>query len=157
MKFDSSDKKNLLEKYTPVAFLRADNLETVNVIPCLRTRCEVIPIYTFPFCVGRESRVRQVDKEMVVLGRKEVLESVPTNDIYLIDLKEYLQISREHFQIEKHSDGYYIVDRGSHCGTYVNETQLYDDGKQVREKLNDGDIIKLGTKESPYRFEFIVL
>jgi hypothetical protein len=157
MKRENSDKKDLLEKYTPVAFLRADNLETANVIPCLSTRCEVIHIYDFTFFIGRESRVRQVDKEVVVLGRKESLDSVPTNDIYLIDLKEYLQISREHFQIEKQSDGYYIVDRGSHCGTYVNENRLYGDGKQVREKLNDGDIIKLGTKESPYRFEFIVL
>jgi hypothetical protein len=157
MKLKEHDKKILLDKYTPRALLRACNFESKNAIPYLTVQCDVISIFKFPFCVGRESRTRMIDEQYVVIGRETSFDVLPTNDIYLIDRGEFLQVSREHFQIEKHSEEYYLVDRGSHCGVYVNDKRLHGEGKLITEKLCDGDIIKIGTMESLYIFEFIVL
>lgn len=57
-------------------------------------------------------------------------------------------ISRSHAVIIHKPDGFYIRDKGSSLGTYVNDQRLSDDSEQT---LTDRDIIKLGVVE--YRFE----
>ena len=61
-------------------------------------------------------------------------------------------ISRLHFAIFTHSDGYYIRDLNSHCGTKVNGKDI---GK-ASVKLNDGDEIVIGIDARPKMiFKFI--
>jgi hypothetical protein len=79
------------------------------------------------------------------------------NDVYLIDDGRMLNISREHFLIEKNDDGSFtLLDRMSACGTFV--------GGKAGEKrchgsscpLADGDIIIVGVPTSPYIFKFSI-
>lgn len=117
---------------------------------------EIIEIDRFPFRVGRESRSS---------GRRERGETderrggaAATNDLYLRDTGEWLQISREHFQIEQTSDGRYeLVERGSACGTIVNGQPVGGDRRTGRCPLVPGSTIIVGTPHSPFVFEFDVV
>ena len=54
-------------------------------------------------------------------------------------------VSRKHAVVERHDDGWFVVDRGSLNGTYVN-------GEQVdRTKLTTGDEVQIGK----YRLTFL--
>jgi len=65
-----------------------------------------IKLEPFPFRVGRESRVRMVKGQLRPMERRK-LHAPPNNDLYLIDRGKRLNVSREHFQIEKRRDGTY--------------------------------------------------
>ncbi len=52
-------------------------------------------------------------------------------------------VSREHAQIVREPDGYYLVDPGSRHGTYVNGQRI------SRAKLNAGDQIRFGSQTGP--------
>jgi pSer/pThr/pTyr-binding forkhead associated (FHA) protein len=79
----------------------------------------------------------------------------PNNDVYLIDREELLNISREHFQIERTNDvSYEIVDRGSTCGTIVDGTRIGNEAASMRCPLKSGARIIVGLPDSPYVFEF---
>ena len=82
--------------------------------------------------------------------------AVKTNDVYLVEPPSFrgFYISREHFEIE-HIDGQlFLVDRNSTCGTLVAATRVGGNRTGGRTELRDGDVIILGTPESPYRFRF---
>jgi len=149
------DKQALLDQVTPVAILKAITPESKSAIAnnCLGN--EVIGIWHFPFRVGRESRVQYVDSEMIPSERVKITSGKPNNDIYLIDHGQYLQISRQHISIEKTDSGYLLVDRESACGTMVNSQKIGSEDTGGSEALKDGDIIKLGSEDSPYEFQFI--
>ena len=110
----------------------------------------------FPFRIGRESRYATVNGERVSMERR-LTESNPNNELYLIDEHPVINVSREHLTIDLLSDGtFLVVDRGSTCGTIV-------DGKAigVREPANEaviqnGGRLVVGTRDSPYVYEFIV-
>ncbi|MFY9271183.1 MAG: FHA domain-containing protein [Candidatus Manganitrophaceae bacterium] len=70
-----------------------------------------------------------VDKEIFTLGRDL------RNDWGVKDP----MVSREHAFIKQESDGFYLEDRGSRNGTYLNKE------KTVRNKLSDRDEIMIGT------------
>ncbi len=149
------DKQALLSRVTPVAVLKAITPESKNAISgnCLGN--EVIGIWNFPFRMGRESRVEHVDGGMVHSERVKINPGKPNNDIYLIDNRQYLEISRQHIKIEKVDSGYLLVDRGSALGTIVNNQKIGSEDTGGSFELKDGNIIKIGSENSPYEFMFI--
>ena len=104
-----------------------------------------------PFRVGRESRARDgappVGRDQRHPGAR------PTNELYLAELWEQLNVSREHFQIEWDAEGPALVDRGSTCGTLVEGLQVGGDGERGIVPLKDGDVIIVGTAFSPFVFK----
>ena len=115
-----------------------------------------IKLDKFPFRVGRECRVRMVDGSPHVIERRK-LHGPPNNDLYLLDRGRRLNVSREHFQIEKKEDGTYeLVDRGSACGTIVGNQAIGGSDKGGRCPLKDGDVIVVGTSESQIVFRFLL-
>ena len=109
-----------------------------------------------PFRVGRECRVRMVDGSLHVIERRKTHDP-PNNDLYLLDGGRRLNVSREHFQIEQKEDGTYeLLDRGSACGTIVGKQVVGGSDKGGRGLLKDGDVIVVGTSESPIMFRFLL-
>ena len=113
---------------------------------------ECLKLDSFPFRVGRESRLELFGG---ALNRRRP-DSLPNNDLYLVENGTMLNVSREHFLIDRNGAGHVLVDRGSACGTIV-EGQLVGGEKRggVR-PLRDQDVIVVGTSDSKYIFKFIV-
>ena len=114
------------------------------------------PLTHLPYRVGRERRVVLVAGEYRSAERRHN-EEAPTNDLYLLDMGEKLNVSREHFKIDQDGQGRYIlVDRGSACGTIVDEQPVggHDNGGEAL--LRDGSTIRVGTSVSPYLFMFVI-
>jgi pSer/pThr/pTyr-binding forkhead associated (FHA) protein len=131
----------------PTAFLKA---LTPEAKACLGAPLFKIPCY--PFRVGRESRV---SNGSLFPNSRRRPDSSPGNDLYLADPGQLLNISREHFQIEQRSGAYFLVDRGSVCGTIV-EGETIGKGRNGGEKqLENGDVIIVGTSESRQAFKFV--
>lgn len=151
------DKQSLLKRITPVAILKAITPEARNTITKNCLGDEIIGIWSFPFRIGRESRIERVDGELVLSERQKISNGKPNNDIYLVDNGQFLQISRQHLQIEKTKTGYLVSDRGSACGTIINTQKIGSEDKGGTWELKDGDIIKIGAEDSHYLFEFITL
>ena len=118
---------------------------------------KIIPIFNLPYKVGRESRISKNERGFFVKLRVFNQESTPNNDIYLIDNDEFLQISKEHFEISIEDNSYFVLDRGSMNGTTINDETIGGDRNISKRKINDGDIIKVGSKESNYEFKFLIL
>ena len=112
-------------------------------------------ITRFPFRVGRESREAQRTPQGFVTERRDP-GSRPTNDLFLRDREEPLNVSREHFLIERRDAGYVLVDRESTCGTIVEGEAVGGENKGGTLALRDGDVIIAGTSLSPYVFKFRV-
>ncbi len=151
------DKQSILKSLTPLATLKPMTPETKNSITNNCLGDEFIGIWKFPFRVGRESRVEIKDGETLLSERQKVSPGKTNNDIYLVDRGRFLQISRQHLQIEKTETGYTISDRGSACGTIINTQKIGGEDRIGSYELNDGDIIKIGAEDSPYLFQFITL
>jgi len=111
-------------------------------------------ITRFPFRVGRESRGK---RELHYPNSRRFMDSMQNNDLYLVEMKQPLNISREHFQIEQRDDGFFIVDRGSACGTLVEGIAIGGERKGGRHPLLSGDVIIVGASESRYIFKFILI
>jgi pSer/pThr/pTyr-binding forkhead associated (FHA) protein len=112
-------------------------------------------ITRFPFRVGRESRASHRAIPMSDLRRRS--DSSPNNDLYLPELGEVLNVSREHFQIERENDRFVIVDRGSACGLIVEGESVGDRRQGGRKPLENNDVIIVGTSESRFVFKFVLL
>ena len=151
------EKKEILERYLPKAALKALTGDAVEAVPVNHIDEDLIVIREFPFKVGRESRVAKINGRLEAIERpKKDMNSKPNNDLYLIDRGHLLNISREHFQIELRDDGkFYLVDRGSACGTRVGEVVLGGEDKGGVTELVDGDTVCVGTGNSPYLYRFI--
>lgn len=112
-----------------------------------------IELTGLPFRVGRESRKISWSPKGIVSERRDA-DRVPTNDLYLAESSERMNVSREHFQIEQEGDGWLLVDRGSTCGTLVTGEEVGGNQAGGRSSLNDADVIVVGTSTSPYVFRF---
>lgn len=146
------------------AAVRHDGDETQPARPLLqplsgKTRRSVgagaVVVDQFPFRVGRECRMK-VDhgRPLIMERRKGVVR--PNNDLYMLDMSKRLNVSREHFQIERRQDGTYeLVDRGSKCGTGVGSRHVGGNDQGGRTALAHGDVVTVGSSSSPYRFRFI--
>ncbi|MBU3014962.1 FHA domain-containing protein [Poseidonibacter lekithochrous] len=150
-------KKNIIKTIMPKAVLLPLTKEATNALVKGQYQHDLIPMMDFPFKVGRESRLDTNDNGLFVKLRLIRTPSKPNNDIYLINEGRDLQISKEHFQIERTSSEYILKDRGSSNGTTINDI-TYGGEKEVFEKvLNDGDIIKIGTNQSLFKYQFLIL
>jgi pSer/pThr/pTyr-binding forkhead associated (FHA) protein len=87
-------------------------------------------IERFPYRVGRESRGLQLMSAGFVRKRRSP-GSRPTNDLYLVEDDEPMNVSRTHLQIDCDDAGYVLVDRASTCGTIV-EGQIVGGGTPGR-------------------------
>jgi pSer/pThr/pTyr-binding forkhead associated (FHA) protein len=112
-----------------------------------------IALARLPFRVGRESRATQRAAGRTIAERRKS-QSRPTNELYLAENGEMLNVSREHLQIQHNGTHYILVDRQSSCGTIVEGTTVGGRGAGGAVKLNDGDVIIVGTSSSRYVFKF---
>lgn len=151
------EKKQIIETLQPLAVLQALSAEALMAVSQRDIVNTFIPIRKFPFRIGRESRIRVVNGKTERIEREKLNNLEPNNDLYLIDRGQLLNISREHLLLERDGDGYAVVDRGSVSGTKVNGEAIGGDDRGGKIRLNDGDEIIIGTKESPYRYRFIEL
>lgn len=149
------DKLTILAESLPKAMLQALNPETIGAVPHTLFRGDLICISRFPYKIGRESRVTKIDGRLERIERLKKDDSPPNNDLYLVDRGHCLNISREHFQIEKRENGYFLVDRGSACGTKIAGVNVGGDDMGGSAELHDGDIIAVGAVGTPYVFRFI--
>lgn len=109
-----------------------------------RTAAKALPedpfrIERFPFLIGRKTK-----------------DPLAYNDLIITDKLPH-RISRHHIELDKHEDGVFVLDRGSHLGTIVDGKQLGGPrGRQGPLKLKspEGTIV-LGDKHSPYRYKVI--
>ena len=67
-----------------------------------------------------------------------------------------MNVSREHFQIERRGSAYYLVDRGSACGTLLEGIVIGGDRTGGEQLLANGDVIIVGTSESRHVFKFVI-
>lgn len=80
----------------------------------------------------------QLDKEMVSIGRGDA------NDIVI----QSNAVSRQHAQVQRRRDGFYIVDLGSTNGTR-------HEGRRIEEhRLNDGDEFQVGPAQIVFKDAF---
>lgn len=148
-------KQTILSLFLPKAVLKALTPEAERAVPDGMLQAGFIGIRHFPYKVGRESRSAIVDGQILRTERPRSGNREPNNDLYLIDLGEQMQISREHFQIESTPDGYLLVDRSSACGTTVGGIHIGGGDTGGSAPLKDGDTIAIGTESTPYLFTFI--
>ncbi len=141
----------------PKAVLRPLTNEAREAVDRTCLPDDMIGIWSFPFKVGRESRIGLQKGAPVIMERKKADDHKPNNDFYLFDVGSRLQISREHFYIDFINQEYFLVDRESACGTNVNLDSAGGKDKGGKLKLKHGDQIKIGTSESKYIFEFFIL
>jgi predicted component of type VI protein secretion system len=111
-----------------------------------------IEIPHYPFRVGRESR--SGNGTMFANSRRRPGSS-PSNDLFLRDAGQLMNISREHFQIERRNGAFFLVDRGSACGTLVEGITIGKDRNGGEKQLASGDVIIVGTSESRQAFKFV--
>ena len=150
-------KKEILERFTPKAALKALTQEARAALSQGIVVDGMVGIRGFPFRVGRESRGKMVEGVFQRVERPRRGDSAPTNELYLVDAGEKLQVSREHFRIEHSAAGYQLVDRGSACGTSVAGTWIGGNEKGGSAPLRDGDEIRVGVDPTPFRYIFMVL
>ena len=155
---EAMDEKQLvLEAIKPQAVLKAITQEAIDAIPEALQVQEFVIIRKYPFKVGRESRMKMVNGRLERIERVRNNDHEPSNNFYITDCGRPLNVSREHFQINKVDAGYELVDRGSACGTKVNTVNVggKDAGGSIT--LKDGDTIAVGTRETPFVYKFITL
>jgi len=151
------NKSATLQLLTPKAVLQAMTPEARASVSQGALEGDLIRINRFPFSVGRESRVSEVDGKLIRTERVKHVDGSPSNDLYLADTNRPLNISREHFRIHQTNNGYMLHDRCSACGTSVENQRIggRDSGGEIA--LKDGDIIAIGVEDTPYIFKFITL
>lgn len=150
-------RSELIKSFLPNAVLIPITSEAEKSILDMQTINKLVPMFEFPFKVGRESRMSENDRGLFVKLRILNNVSKPNNDIYLVNNTESLEISKEHFQIEKKDDIYFIKDRNSTLGTKLNDKEIGKDNANNSYILEDKDIIKIGSSDSKYEFQFLIL
>ena len=105
-----------------------------------------------PFKVGREGRLMRTRRFVPV--ERRVGRAPHVNDLYLRERPAgyFLHISREHFLIDRDHHAFYLVDRGSVCGTIVGNQTIGGDGAGGRAQLRDQEVLIVGTASSPFVF-----
>ena len=149
------DKKQILDVLLPRAVLRPENGIADRAVPDGMIHSGFVPIRSFPFRVGRESRGQLVKGSFLGTLRPRAPEPRPNNDLYLMDPGPGWQVSREHFQIELRDGGYVLVDRGSTLGTAVGDVRIGGRTGVAEAPLADGDLIRVGEPSSMYAYTFV--
>ena len=154
---DQAARNDILKQFAPKAVLKALTGEAAQAVPTGLIVEGMVPILRFPFRVGRESRVSVVKGQLYRIERPRGGAQAPNNDLYLVDGGDPMQISREHFVIERRAEGFFVVDRGSACGTGVGKAHIQGGNLGGAAPLRDGETIVVGTGPTPYRYQFISL
>lgn len=141
----------------PRALLKCMTTKAKKAVPENRRHNDLVLIHHFPFKIGRESRDEDTEGEFEMLERRKSSHTHSSNDLYLHDNSELLNISRQHLSIEESGTEFIVVDRGSACGTIVEGKSIGGKDKGGSCQLNDGDLIVIGIKGSPFKYQFIVL
>lgn len=149
------NKINFLQENLPKAALKALTPQAIEATPIDDLEDDCIIIRHVPFRIGRESRVVNIDGRLERVERSKRGNSNPNNDLYLIDSGHRLNISREHLLIEKRNEQFFLVDRGSACGTKVEGENVGGDDFGGSVQIKDGDVIAVGAAGTPYVFTFI--
>ncbi|OHD70982.1 MAG: hypothetical protein A2W19_07615 [Spirochaetes bacterium RBG_16_49_21] len=76
---------------------------------------------------------RDIELEKIITIGRDAMNSIVISDDPLV--------SRQHAIIEKEGAGYYVMDKNSTNGTYVNNNPLK---KDARHELKPGDVITIG-------------
>ncbi len=152
-------KQEIIQALTPQAALVPLTEEALVALPTYLARLGVVPVFSFPFRIGRESRVRLDQKSGRLVRMERTMSSKVSadNDLYLVDGGDRLNISRSHLSIERTGQGFVIVDRQSACGCQINEDRIGGHDKGGEHALQDGDDLTIGMPASAYRFRFVVL
>ncbi len=116
---------------------------------------EYLQIMSFPFRVGRESRL--APRTAVPPDPRRRPDSSPNNDIYLREAGTVFNVSREHFLIDYRDGAHVLVDRGSACGTLVEGELVGEKRAGGWRRLENHDVIIVGTSESKFVFKFVVM
>ena len=149
-------KEEILAWVLPRAVLEPLTLEARAALPQFPRNVGYVLIHKFPFRIGRDSRVRTTERGLERVERqRRGDDTLPNNDLYLVDAGQYLNISREHLQIEIRDGAYVVLDRGSACGTRIGDEGIGGGDQLGVAYLRDGDVIVMGTKASPYQYRFI--
>src|SRR5215471_14262266 len=114
-----------------------------------------LEITAFPFRVGRESRGAQRLAPRTIAERRK-REARSSNQLYLPEQAETVNVSREHFQIDHNGTGFVLTDRQSTCGTLVEGRVVGGQNLGGAVLLNDRDVIIVGTSASRYIFKVLV-
>ncbi len=149
------DKISFLQDKLPKAVLKPLTPEATEASPQDLIDHGYIVIETLPYKIGRESRVVKINGRLEREERVKKGDVVPSNDLYLVDSGHRLNISREHFLIEKRDQQYFLVDRSSACGTKVGGESVGGDDVGGSIRLRDGDVISVGAAGTPYVYQFI--
>lgn len=135
-----------------VALLVALTEEAAHALGGMRE----LPLTAFPVRFGRERRTFEVGAPVSEDLRRG--DAPPLNDVYLYELPDStsLHISGVHFEIEYADSRFFLVDRGSACGTIVAGNRIGGHRAGGRTELRDGDEIVVGTSRSRYIYRFAV-
>ena len=101
-------------------------------------------------------RLPDETKNKIIKEEKLEVKDLVPNPI-LIKNKNNIEISKEHFEISNDKDEYLIKDRNSTLGTKLNDIEIGKEQNKYTHILKDGDIIKIGSSDSKYEFQFLVL
>ena len=139
-----------------------------KLLPLTDEACRAVPdgeisITAFPFRVGRDGRayVHRLGLDAVgrLTGERRHGTAPGLNDVYLVEQADSgtCHVSREHFLIDVDDDGeFYVVDRGSECGTLVGDRAIGGGQGGGRAPLRGQDTITVGTGASPFVFQFFI-
>src|SRR5262245_13011195 len=126
-----------------------------------------VVLATFPFRIGREARRNAFARAISTVERR-IGTMAQLNDLYLVEpstTRPY-QISRRHCDIEHSNGRFFLFDRSSVTGSTIlrprtvgrssarSDAYAASAGPDGRIELLDGDLIVLGTQDSPYGFRF---
>jgi serine phosphatase RsbU (regulator of sigma subunit) len=98
----------------------------------------MVPAYLRVMTRGREERRFVLERDSTCIGRSA------DNDLAIPDLS----LSREHARVLRRDDLYFILDRGSRNGTFLNDRPV-----KGELALRDGDVVRLGETTLIFREE----
>lgn len=131
--------------------LRALTLEAQSALHAHERELE-----TFPYRVGRESRSPNAGWAKTQ-GPERRAGASPTNDLYLWEKDQHsVHVSREHFEIVQEGDEFYLVDRCSALGTWVEGQLVGGNRRGGKVRLQPGHVIIVGSYHSGFIFKFVM-
>ena len=138
----------MAEAAAPIAYLKALTEESAAAL-----RGQTLALTTWPFRVGRESRIPVVAR-LAGSTERRASRGAPNNDLYIIDRHASTFVSREHFEICWTGTGFELVDRGSVVGTVVEGRFIGGNRQGGRLALDDHDVIIVGSHQGGFIFKF---
>lgn len=139
----------MAESRSAAAYLKALSMQAQSALPEQRLR-----LTQFPFRVGRDSRVSPMPTG--VEQERRLGEQQANNDLYLWEPGPEFHASREHFEIVQEGSDYFLVDRKSALGTWVEGRLVGGNRKGGRVPLHNHDVIVVGSPHGGIIFKFVL-